>query len=85
MSAPLLVLRLAAAFRWEQHRPGGCRCLCGLYHREAPGLLVAGGCTTAGEPGLLLRVEASGEASEPLPVCRSCYDALVRYGGAVEQ
>ncbi|MET8178955.1 DUF6372 family protein [Streptomyces sp. NPDC005336] len=29
---PILTIELAAAFRWEQHRPGGCRCLCGLYH-----------------------------------------------------
>ncbi|MEU3356143.1 DUF6372 family protein [Streptomyces sp. NPDC037389] len=84
MSAPVLVLQLAALFRWEQHQPGGCRCLCGLYHRETPGPFGASGCTAAGEPGLLLRVEAPGESSEPLPVCRSCYGILARLADASE-
>ncbi|MBZ6474999.1 DUF6372 family protein [Streptomyces griseocarneus] len=49
------MLHLAALFRWEQHETGGCRCLCGPYHLESPGPAVAGGCTAAGEPGLLKR------------------------------
>nr|WP_272920291.1 DUF6372 family protein [Streptomyces sp. SID5473] len=57
---------------WEQNRPGGCRCLCAIFHR-LPG---ATGCTTAAEPGLLLRVETPAETSGPLPVCIGCYTAL---------
>ncbi|TJZ41189.1 hypothetical protein FCH28_37520 [Streptomyces piniterrae] len=70
---PILTIELAAAFRWEQHRPGGCRCLCGLLHQEAtPG---ATGCTAAGEPGLLIRATPAEQGS-PLPVCLSCYEVL---------
>ncbi|MEU2854552.1 DUF6372 family protein [Streptomyces syringium] len=84
MSDPVLVLQLAALFQWEQHQPGGCRCLCGLYHRESLGR-AGGGCTTAGEPGLLIRIETpAGESSEPLPVCRSCYTALAPLSDAEE-
>ncbi|MEU1826644.1 DUF6372 family protein [Streptomyces abikoensis] len=84
MSDPLLVLHLAALFQWEQHQPGGCRCLCGLYHRESLGPAAAGGCTAAGEPGLLIRVETPGESSDPLPVCRACYTALAPLASAEE-
>lgn len=74
--APVLVLRRSHLFRWEQHRGGGCRCLCAMWHREVPGTLTAGGCPAPAEPGLLLRVEAPGESSGVLPVCADCYIAL---------
>ncbi|MGW7268257.1 DUF6372 family protein [Streptomyces sp. NPDC054842] len=57
---------------WQQHRPGGCRCLCAIFH-HAPG---ATGCAAAAEPGLLIRVETAEESRGPLPVCSPCYTAL---------
>ncbi|MEV4438056.1 DUF6372 family protein [Streptomyces sp. NPDC049577] len=84
MSEPVLALHRPVLFGWEQHRPGGCRCLCGLYHRESPGPVTAGGCTAAGEPGLLLRIDTPGKSSGPLPLCRPCYTALSSLAGAEE-
>lgn len=73
----VLVLRMHAPLGWEQNRPGGCRCLCGIYHRGDTGPAIAGGCTAAAEPGLLLRIEAPDNCLGPLPVCRPCYATLV--------
>lgn len=69
---PILTLRLPVLLDWEQNRPGGCRCLCAIFH-HLPG---ATGCTTAAQPGLLLRVETPTETSRPMPVCIVCYTAL---------
>ncbi|MFE3279884.1 DUF6372 family protein [Nocardia sp. NPDC059239] len=57
---------------WEQHRPGGCRCVCAFYH---PGDGEST-CLAAAEPGLLIRVEADGETIGPLTLCRYCYNAI---------
>jgi len=75
---PVLYLTKTWLFTWEQHRPGGCRCVCALYHR-GPGT-----CTAAAEPGHLLRVVTPGtephgspaDITDPLPVCAPCYTAL---------
>lgn len=72
-----LVLQMHAALGWEQRRPGGCRCLCGIYHRDDNGPAIAGGCTAAAEPGLLLRIESPDHRLGPLPVCRRCYISLI--------
>lgn len=74
----MLYLTKTWLFTWEQHRPGGCRCVCALYH------LGEGACTAAAEPGHLLRVvtpgvERSGsrtDITEALPLCGPCYEAL---------
>jgi hypothetical protein len=75
---PVLFLKRAGLFTWEQHRPGGCRCICRLYH-EGEGV-----CVAAAEPGCLLRVVTPGapeqdreaEITDALPVCVCCYAAL---------
>ncbi|MFI9214284.1 DUF6372 family protein [Streptomyces sp. NPDC053253] len=72
MTTPLLTLRLHFLFSWEQTRPGGCRCVCRLFH-NIPG---TGVCLAAAEPGLLLRVETATETGGPWPVCRDCYTML---------
>lgn len=69
---PVLTLRLPFLFGWEQHQPGGCRCLCRLYHNTKD----SGACLLAAVPGLLIRVEAGTQSQGPLPVCRSCYTLL---------
>ncbi|MGD6765972.1 DUF6372 family protein [Streptomyces sp. BH097] len=72
MTSPVLTVALPVLLDWEQHRPGGCRCLCPIFHRtRAPG-----GCTAAAEPGLLIRVETPEDSHGPLPVCRPCYTSL---------
>ena len=83
---PMLVLRKRFMVVWEQHQPGGCRCMCTMYHRDRePGALPninrGPACLLAAEPGLLLRVEGShyGESSDPLPICAACYDALLPF------
>lgn len=74
---PVLTVRPTAMFGWEQHRPGGCRCVCALYHRgdDDSGPAV---CLAAAELGLPIRVEADGQVTGPLPVCRRCYKAMAR-------
>lgn len=74
---PVLFLTKPVLFTWEQHRPGGCRCVCRLYH---DGELT---CPEAAEPGLLLRVVAptgslqgAGDVTEALPLCAPCYAAI---------
>ncbi|WP_055523198.1 DUF6372 family protein [Streptomyces graminilatus] len=74
---PVLFLRKAALFSWEQHRPGGCRRVCRLYHS---GELT---CLAAAEPGLLLRVvspasdlQGAGDITDALPLCAPCYAAI---------
>ncbi|MFD4356783.1 DUF6372 family protein [Nocardia sp. NPDC058518] len=79
---PILAVPVAAAMVWNQHTPGGCRCLCQIYHRGVG----SGGCTRAAEPGLLIRLEVTGpdttppqlavEVDRPLPVCGRCYRLL---------
>ena len=69
---PVLAVPLPMLLEWEQHRPGGCRCLCAVFH-HAPGTT---GCTAAAEPGLLIRVETAADSRGPLPVCRPCYTVL---------
>lgn len=82
---PVRVLRLAAAFHWEQHAPGGCRCLCGLYHRPATGPAIPAGCTAAGEPGHFLVLETPQEAIGPMPICSSCHTELGPYATTEER
>ncbi|MFF3775615.1 DUF6372 family protein [Streptomyces sp. NPDC002232] len=75
---PVIFLVKRWLFTWEQHRPGGCRCVCGIYHGGS------GTCSAAAEPGRLLRVvtrpelESFGPAdiTAPLPLCDACYIAL---------
>lgn len=74
---PVLYLTKPVLFTWEQHRPGGCRCVCRLYH-GADGV-----CMAAAEPGRLLRVVAPGtplqgraDITDALAVCAPCYTAL---------
>ncbi|MFG2761526.1 DUF6372 family protein [Streptomyces wuyuanensis] len=75
---PVLYLKKLWLFLWEQHRPGGCRCVCRIYHAGQ------GTCTAAAVPGRLLRVispETPGEdhlteITDALPVCAPCYVAL---------
>lgn len=74
---PVLFLKKAALFTWEQHRPGGCRCVCRMYH---DGELT---CSAAAEPGLLLRVVAptdsfqgAADITDALPLCAPCYAAI---------
>lgn len=74
---PVLTVRLAAMFQWEQSRPGGCRCVCALYHRHHR---MDGTCLAAADPGLLIRLEAGGHTSDPTPVCARCYAALSENG-----
>ncbi|WP_331764365.1 DUF6372 family protein [Streptomyces sp. NBC_01506] len=69
---PILTLRLPVLLDWEQDRPGGCRCLCRIFHNDP----ASTGCTTGAQPGLLLRVETGTANSGPLPVCIGCYTAL---------
>ena len=68
----VLVIRMRWMFGWQQHRPGGCRCMCRLFHSAAD----ASVCLAAAEPGRLIRVETDSETSGPLPVCLPCYTAL---------
>ncbi|MGP9023185.1 DUF6372 family protein (plasmid) [Streptomyces sp. BR1] len=70
---PVLAVRMPMLVEWEQDRPGGCRCLCGLFHRETAR---ANGCVSAAEPGLLVRVETPDDSAGPLPVCAYCYSQL---------
>ncbi|WP_459963993.1 DUF6372 family protein [Nocardia sp. IFM 10818] len=71
---PILTVRPWALFSWQQHRPGGCRCICAFYH---PSGAEQSTCLSAAEPGLLIRVEAEdGHTEVPLPVCRPCYTAI---------
>ncbi|MEV6357909.1 DUF6372 family protein [Streptomyces hydrogenans] len=75
---PVIYLVKRWLFTWEQHRPGGCRCVCRVYHGES------GTCLEAAEPGRLLRVitrpvAGDGRATDvtdPLPLCDACYTAL---------
>ncbi|MEU2078608.1 DUF6372 family protein [Streptomyces sp. NPDC013489] len=75
---PVLYLTQTWLFTWQQHRPGGCRCVCRFYH-PGEGTM----CTAAAEPGLLLRVVSAedpfhgpGEITEALPLCAGCYTAI---------
>ncbi len=79
---PVLYLAKTWLFVWEQHRPGGCRCVCGAYHGGD------GVCTAAAEPGLLLRVVSPGgshqgaaDITDLLPLCGSCYTAIAPLAG----
>jgi hypothetical protein len=74
---PVLYLTMRWLFTWEQRRPGGCRCVCRLYHQGT------GACTAPAEPGHLCRVVTSGEGptadiTDVLVLCVPCYDALSR-------
>lgn len=70
---PVLTIRLRFFFAWEQHRPGGCRCVCRMYHAAPDG----GVCMEAADPGLLIQVASDSFKTEgPVPVCRDCYTAL---------
>lgn len=74
---PVLYLTQVAMFTWEQHAPGGCRCVCRLYHDGDRGT-----CLEAAEPGRLLRVITQASAwgpadiTEPLQICAACYTAI---------
>jgi hypothetical protein len=70
--SPVLTIRLAWMVSWQQGQPGGCRCLCRLFH-NTPG---TGVCLAAAEPGLLIRVVAGSRSDGPLTVCRDCYTML---------
>lgn len=79
---PVLYLQQAWQFTWQQHAPGGCRCLCRIYHHGD------GACTLAAEPGHLLRVVTpagpgadSGDITDALPLCAPCYDAIAPIAG----
>lgn len=75
---PVLYLPQTWLFTWEQHRPGGCRCVCRLYHDGQ------GACLSAASPGRLLRIITPGvedagrpaDITDALPLCVPCYDAL---------
>jgi hypothetical protein len=73
---PVLFLTREAIFGWKQYEPGGCRCVCALYHRGKSA------CLSAAEPGRLLRTVtptnaiSAADISEPLPLCVACYDAI---------
>lgn len=74
---PVLYLRQTWTFTWEQYRPGGCRCVCRIYHGGN------GTCTAAAEPGHMLRVITSGapgrgraSITDVLVLCASCYAAV---------
>jgi hypothetical protein len=75
---PVLYLTRTWLFTWEQHRPGGCRCVCRIYH------VGEGTCLAAADPGHLLRVvtpgtephASSADITEPLPLCAACYTAI---------
>ncbi|MCX4411617.1 hypothetical protein OG840_61745 [Streptomyces sp. NBC_01764] len=74
---PVLYLTMTLLFTWEQHRPGGCRCVCRIYHHGD------GTCSAAAEPGRLLRVVAPAtlrqsppDITDALPVCAPCYTAV---------
>ncbi|MGW5317823.1 DUF6372 family protein [Nocardia thailandica] len=76
--APILTVAVPAALTWTQHAPGGCRCLCQIYHRGVGGR----SCVSAAEPGLLITLEVPADAppvpgaDAPLPVCAACYRLL---------
>ncbi|WP_331758552.1 hypothetical protein OG225_40795 (plasmid) [Nocardia sp. NBC_01377] len=79
--APILAVRVPVAMAWTQHARGGCRCLCGIYHRGVG----TGGCLNAAEPGLLITLEVTDDPADaprvpgadgPLPVCAWCYHLL---------
>ncbi|WP_442913300.1 DUF6372 family protein [Kribbella sp. CA-293567] len=67
---------MEALLSWEQHQPGGCRCVCQLYHDDP------GTCPAAAEPGRLLRIVALGAVmgtsrhQRCLPLCVACYNAI---------
>jgi hypothetical protein len=73
---PVLYLTQEALFTWEQHAPGGCRCLCSFYHHGNST------CLAAAEPGRILRAVTPtnpltpANISDPLPLCAACYDAI---------
>ncbi|WP_374987159.1 DUF6372 family protein [Streptomyces fradiae] len=75
---PVIYLVKRWLFTWEQHRPGGCRCVCRMYHGGD------GTCLAAAEPGRLLRVITrpvagdgrAADVTDPLPLCGACYTAL---------
>lgn len=73
---PVLYLKQEVLFTWEQHAPGGCRCVCSIYHYGE------GTCTAAAEPGRLLRAVtpsnafSQGDITDALPLCAACYNAI---------
>ncbi|MFF2088632.1 DUF6372 family protein [Nocardia sp. NPDC058176] len=80
--SPILTVPVPVARMWNQDLPGGCRCLCQIYHRGVG----VGGCTRAAEPGLLIRLEVTerdatapdlaADLDRPMPVCGCCYRLL---------
>ncbi|MFH8294944.1 DUF6372 family protein [Streptomyces sp. NPDC018059] len=79
---PVLYLTKTWMITWEQRRPGGCRCLCRLYHQGGST------CTAAADPGHPLRVVSpetthlgSAEISEALVLCAPCYAAITPLAG----
>jgi hypothetical protein len=74
---PVLYLTQVATITWEQHAPGGCRCVCRLYHDGDQGT-----CLESAEPGRLLRVVTQASAwgpadiTDPLQICAACYTAI---------
>lgn len=75
LEPPVLYLTKTWLFTWEQHRPGGCRCVCRMYHSGQ------GTCAEAADPGHLLRVVTPGieehghpaDITDSLPVCAPCW------------
>jgi hypothetical protein len=74
---PVLYLKETWPFTWQQHRPGGCRCICRFYHDGD------GSCMSAAEPGLLLHLlnpreqeKSPADATGVLVLCRPCYTAI---------
>lgn len=80
-TVPVLYVTQMALYTWQQHAPGGCRCVCGLYH-EGQGV-----CLEPAEPGHFLRVVAPanpvmpGDISELLQICAACYAAIAPRAG----
>ena len=73
---PVLYLTQRFLFLWDQHAPGGCRCVCRMYHCGS------GTCQAPAEPGRLLRVikvahpGVPGDITDGLALCAACYTAI---------
>ncbi|MFE2045919.1 DUF6372 family protein [Streptomyces sp. NPDC059477] len=68
---PILTVRVLSDIAWD-HRPGGCRCACGVLHGDSQTAM----CMNNAEPGRLLRVESPSGPFGPLPICLGCYISL---------
>ena len=75
---PILTVRILARMEWQQHAPGGCRCVCAFYHKGG------GACAEAAEPGLFANVinvnklspDKGEEELGTVVLCRGCYQAI---------